>query len=348
MPQQFSNSLLKWFHHHGRSNLPWQENQTPYRVWVSEIMLQQTQVNTVIPYYQKFMNSFPSVDKLAKANEDLVLHHWTGLGYYARARNLHKAAQIIHQKFQSNLPNTVEELCELPGIGKSTAGAIISLAKNQKAVILDGNVKRVLCRYHCIEGWPDQTDTLKQLWKIAEEYTPTINCNQYTQAIMDLGATLCTRSKPACPICPLNSNCLAYKENKTAEFPHKKPRKALPVKSIYMLIYYIKEEAKVLLEKRPPQGIWGGLWSFPETDCIEEFKDTLNNQIMTDASPHQLWKPIRHTFSHFHLDITPVVMTLKKANVSIMENDRWHWYDLQNPAELGLAAPVKKLLSKIT
>lgn len=311
-------------------------------------MLQQTQVNTVIPYYERFMQSFPTLEKLAQAKEDKVLHHWTGLGYYARARNLHKAAKIINSELNNELPTSVEALCELPGIGRSTAGAIIALASKKRAVILDGNVKRVLCRYHCIEGWPDSSNTNKQLWIIAEQYTPTKSCAEYTQAIMDLGATLCTRSKPACPICPLSKNCQAHKENRTTEFPNKKPKKKLPIKAITMLMLKSPDTNKILLEKRPPQGIWGGLWSFPEIETDSSPETFLDkNNLGETAHPPQAWQTLRHTFSHYHLDITPLPLSLNKEYAGIMENQRWHWYDLQKPTELGLPTPVKNLLAKL-
>ncbi len=310
-------------------------------------MLQQTQVSTVIPYYERFMARFPELADLAAADTDIVLHHWTGLGYYARARNMHKAAQIVQDKYRGKFPETVAELSELPGIGQSTAGAIIALGSKRYAVILDGNVKRVLCRVHCVEGAPDQPKVQQKLWQLADSHTPDTRCADYTQAIMDLGATLCSRSKPACPLCPLTEICEAYQTNRTAEFPQKKASKILPVKSTYMLIFHHESAHKVLLEKRPPQGIWGSLWSFPETADISEFNPALDRELMLDQSSARQWSPMRHTFSHFHLDITPVVIPLNTSHVSVMENDRWHWYDLQAPAELGLAAPVKKLLDKL-
>jgi len=339
-----SSTLLSWFDQYGRKHLPWQQARTPYSVWISEIMLQQTQVATVIPYYERFMERFPTVADLAAADLDTVLHYWTGLGYYARARNLHKCAQLVQTQSGGRLPATVEELAALPGIGRSTAGAILALGSGQRAVILDGNVKRVLCRLHCVEGWPDQPKVQKQLWELAERYTPTERCADYTQAIMDLGATLCARSKPACGLCPLQDQCQAHATNRTAVFPHRKPAKALPVRSTCMLIFRQQDNGRVLLEKRPPQGVWGGLWSFPEAADISAFEGALAGQVMATPDSAQQWKVLRHTFSHFHLDITPVLVPLDRQHVSIMENERWHWYDLQDPAELGLAAPVKKLL----
>lgn len=343
----FSAAVLNWFQDHGRKNLPWQLNPTPYRVWVSEIMLQQTQVTTVIPYYENFMQSFPDIKTLALAEEDIVLHHWTGLGYYARARNLHKAAKIITQEHHGIFPTTLESLIDLPGIGRSTAGAILALAEDKYAVILDGNVKRVLSRYHCVEGWYGQSNTLKRLWEIAEQYTPRKNCRNYTQAMMDLGATLCTRTKPSCLNCPLKIHCEANLNQKTTEFPHKKPKMKIPVKTTLMLILQNLAGNKVLLEKRPPHGIWGGLWSFPEFQESEDLGSFMLQNNFTAKDEVIKWKNIRHTFSHFHLDIKPQLIKLSKENNRIMEKPDWHWYDLSSPTELGLAAPVKTLLEKL-
>lgn len=343
-----SSALLPWFDQYGRKHLPWQRERTPYRVWVSEIMLQQTQVNTVIPYYERFMERFPDVNALADGDEDSVLHLWTGLGYYARARNLQKTARIVQQEHGGEFPTTVELLSALPGIGRSTAGAILALGSGRHAVILDGNVKRVLCRLHCVEGPPDAPKVQQQLWQLAERHTPSDRCAAYTQAIMDLGATLCSRTRPACGLCPLQPMCDAWLTNRTAEFPQKKATKTIPVKSTYMLIFHHEAQQRVLLEKRPPQGIWGGLWSFPESSDISSFDNVLHGQILTGSGAGQQWAALRHTFSHFHLDITPVIIPLDSSHISVMENDRWHWYDLRQPAELGLAAPVKKLLEKLT
>jgi A/G-specific adenine glycosylase len=343
----FSTALLAWFDQYGRKHLPWQQRRSPYRVWVSEIMLQQTQVNTVIPYYERFMERLPDVQALAAADEDIVLHLWTGLGYYARARNLHKTAQLIVAEHGGVFPDSVDALSALPGIGRSTAGAIRALGTGQHAVILDGNVKRVLCRVHCVEGPPEQPKVQQKLWQFAEQHTPRERCADYTQAIMDLGATLCARTKPACGLCPVNEFCEAHATNRTADFPNKKIAKTLPVKSTYMLIFHHRDAQQVLLEKRPPQGIWGGLWSFPETDDVTSFDGALHGQLLSSPGDAQQWAPLRHTFSHYHLDITPVVIPLDRAHISIMENERWHWYDLRAPTELGLAAPVKKLLEKL-
>lgn len=347
MNASFSDNILIWFQEYGRHDLPWQQEKTPYKVWVAEIMLQQTQVATVIPYFERFMARFPTLEELANADEDTVLHHWTGLGYYARARNLHKTARIIHKQLAGKFPDTVEALVELPGIGRSTAGGILAASMNKRAVILDGNVKRVLCRYHCVEGWPEQSATNKALWEIAAKYTPETRCADYNQALMDLGASLCSRTQPACELCPLKSGCKAYISRRTSEFPHKKPRKTLPVKTTMMLVLQSPDTRKVLLEKRPPLGIWGGLWSFPEIPVDESPESFLLVHGLKQSGKDQQWQKIRHTFSHYHLDITPTLITLGKPRDAVMEKGRWHWYDLQNPGQIGLAAPVKKLLDAL-
>jgi A/G-specific adenine glycosylase len=342
-----SRALLPWFDQYGRKHLPWQQHPDPYRVWVSEIMLQQTQVSTVIPYYGKFMDRFPDVQSLAAADIDTILHLWTGLGYYARARNLHKTAVIVATEYNGRFPDTVEALSELPGIGRSTAGAILALGMRKRAVILDGNVKRVLTRVYCVEGWPDQPKVQQILWQLAEDATPVERCAAYTQAIMDLGATLCSRSKPACGLCPLNEICQAHRQHRTSDFPQRKPSKTLPEKQTCMLIFHDRENQRVLLEKRPAQGIWGGLWSFPETADACSFDPGLNQNLLPDIRSARQWAPLRHTFTHFHLDITPVLVPLDKAHIGVGESERLLWYDLRNPQEIGLAAPVKKLLGKL-
>ena len=217
--------MIAWFAQHGRKDLPWQQDPTPYRVWVSEIMLQQTQVRTVIPYYQRFMQAFPDLRALAAAPLDQVLHHWSGLGYYARARNLHRAAQRIRDDHAGRFPEDIEVVMRLPGIGRSTAGAVLSLACGQRHAILDGNVKRVLARFHAVEGWPGKTAVLEQLWALAEAATPQRDVAAYNQAMMDLGATLCRRGTPECPSCPLQSDCRACKLGRQSEFPAPRPRR---------------------------------------------------------------------------------------------------------------------------
>jgi A/G-specific adenine glycosylase len=344
MTSSFSALVLKWFDQHGRKHLPWQQDISAYRVWLSEIMLQQTQVATVIPYFERFIACFPTVQSLAAAPIDEVLHLWTGLGYYARARNLHKCAQTVVNQYDGEFPATVEALADLPGIGRSTAGAIVSIAFQQRAAILDGNVKRVLARYNAVDGWPGQLPIANQLWEIAETHTPSARANHYTQAMMDMGATLCTRSKPRCDVCPLNGGCIAYAQGNPSDYPGKKPKKILPEKSVQLLMLR-NPAGDFLLQQRPAQGIWGGLWSFPElaidADAQEFAEDHYASVIELEK-----WNSYRHTFSHYHLDITPVLIQLATSPHTIGEAAT-HWYNPHQPDALGLAAPVKKLLEKL-
>ncbi|GGD62100.1 A/G-specific adenine glycosylase [Lacimicrobium alkaliphilum] len=342
----FSDNILQWFDQHGRKDLPWQLNKTAYSVWVSEIMLQQTQVNTVIPYYQRFMQRFPDIRHLAEAPQDDVLHHWTGLGYYARARNMHKAAQIICEQYQGHFPDTLEQVVALPGIGRSTAGAILSLALNQHHAILDGNVKRVLSRYRTIGGWPGEKAVEKRLWQLAQALTPATRVADYNQAMMDLGASLCSRSKPDCDACPVNTECKARLSNRQHEFPGRKPRKTLPEKHTVMLLP--QWQGQVLLYKRPPSGLWGGLWGFYEVDTPQQVEPMADKLKLGEFETQQL-NPFRHTFSHFHLHIQPLLLQLKSPPVAdAVREDQQLWYDLKQPANVGLAAPTSKLFSTLT
>jgi A/G-specific adenine glycosylase len=347
----FANTVLSWFSLSGRHHLPWQQNPTPYRVWVSEIMLQQTQVSTVIPYFQRFMTQFPDVRALAAAPLDEVLHLWTGLGYYARARNLHRSAVIVSTQLQGEFPGNVEALCALPGIGRSTAGAILALGSGVRAPILDGNVKRVLCRYHAIEGWPDLPAVQKSLWVIADVSTPADDFAAYTQAMMDLGATVCTRSKPACLLCPLQAGCQAHAAGRVAELPHRKASKTLPRRTLCMLMCRTAS-GHVLLEKRPATGIWGGLWSFPEFADMAAAQQFCQEQRLAGRSPLEPWTAVKHTFSHFHLEITPLLADGTEPAATVMEAGRWLWYPLgpvsaTQSTAVGLAAPVKALLQRL-
>ncbi|MEP0357554.1 MAG: A/G-specific adenine glycosylase [Paraglaciecola sp.] len=342
--QSFNQNVLNWYDKHGRKDLPWQSAKTPYTVWVSEIMLQQTQVKTVIPYYKRFMERFPDVLSLANAPQDKVLHLWTGLGYYARARNLQKAAQVIRDQHQGKFPEELEQVIALPGIGRSTAGAILSLACQQEHSILDGNVKRVLARYFAIDGWPGNKKVETELWRYADELTPTNRTGDYTQAMMDMGATLCTRSKPKCDNCPVQLECLAFVQGRQAELPHKKPKKQIPIKSTYMLIPMWQQQ--VLIYKRPQSGIWGGLWGLHEIENINMIENLVTSLKLGDVQQHTL-DPFRHTFSHFHLDIQPIVLHLKQHPTNIVMEDSQMWFDLAQPQSLGLAAPTKKLFSII-
>lgn len=337
-----SKPLLTWYNKHGRKNLPWQHDITPYRVWLSEIMLQQTQVATVIPYFQRFTERFSDINRLANAPLDDVLHLWAGLGYYSRARNLHKTAQIIVNDYRGQFPDNLATLQQLPGIGRSTAGAILAIAFKQHAAILDGNVKRVLTRLHAIDGWPGNTQVQKHLWQLAEHYTPSKNTADYTQAIMDLGATLCTRGKPQCTSCPLAKQCQAYQNNTVNNYPNPKPRKTLPIRTIQWMIIE-NHQQHVLLEQRPPLGIWGGLWSFPE--CTSDMPTHVWLQQHNLTAEHlKTGQSFRHTFSHFHLDITPIHIYITQPTPLAIANNSIIWYKYNSSKKLGLAAPVSKLL----
>ncbi len=340
----FAERLLRWFDQHGRKDLPWQREINPYRVWLSEIMLQQTQVSTVIPYYQRMSSAYPNVHALANAPLDEILHHWTGLGYYARARNLHKTAQIISHKLDGVFPNSVEQLRALPGIGRSTAGAICAIAHNRHCPILDSNVKRVLARHYAIAGWPGKTAVANQLWEIAENNTPVQRTGDYTQAIMDLGATLCTRSKPACTQCPVNTDCAAFTQNETQLYPGKKAMKVLPIRQILLLVIRDKKH-QVLLQQRPPSGIWGGLWSFPECSNEAELV-TICKRFGIRIKNYQLANTLRHTFSHFHLDYTPVYIDTQGSTTGIADNTQ-RWVAPTAHGEIGLPAPILALLQKL-
>lgn len=341
----FSDAVLSWFDVHGRKDLPWQQDPTPYRVWVSEIMLQQTQVTTVIPFYERFMGSFPSVTALAAASEDDVLHHWSGLGYYARARNLLKAARLIRDEHNGLFPESFAAVVSLPGIGRSTAGAILSLANEQRHAILDGNVKRVLARHYAVDGWAGQQNVTERLWRLAEQNTPDINVAHYNQAMMDLGATLCVRSKPNCGVCPVASACLARESDRISEFPGRKPKKEKPRRETFMLI--AKRGNEIYLERRPPSGIWGGLWSFPELDEIDSLRQWCQRRTASAPLSVDHWLPVRHSFSHFDLDIKPLLVHIAGPSSTVADDGDGAWYSLDVPPAVGLAAPVEKLMQSL-
>jgi A/G-specific adenine glycosylase len=346
----FGQQVVSWYHLQGRKHLPWQQNKTPYRVWISEIMLQQTQVATVIPYYHRFMASFPTITDLANAHEDTVLHHWTGLGYYARARNLHKAAKIMTSDYAGKFPEDIDQVIALPGIGRSTAGAILSLSLKQHHPILDGNVKRVLARSYLVEGYNGLSKFDKALWSLSEQLTPSIETDCFNQAMMDLGATVCTRSKPTCDICPVEQSCLAKAGDQQTNFPQKKPKKKIPEKKTIMIIPRIKDDNKnqVLMEKRPPTGIWGGLWCFHEISEMTQI-DGLMASLSLKVLSSQTLPEFRHTFSHFHLDITPVVVDCQPCDTGkINEPNPQKWYDLNQGVSVGLAASTQKLLTLLS
>ncbi|PVV10930.1 MAG: A/G-specific adenine glycosylase [gamma proteobacterium symbiont of Ctena orbiculata] len=342
----FSQRVLAWFEGHGRKDLPWQHPRDPYRIWVSEIMLQQTQVNTVIGYFERFMQRFPDVASLAAAELDQVMHHWSGLGYYARARNLHRAAGEVMARHQGAVPDDMDSLQSLPGIGRSTAGAIRSLAFGAYAPILDGNVKRVLARHFAIPGWPGSSPVQKQLWQLSEQLTPHTQTAEYNQAMMDLGATRCVRGRPHCDACPLARSCQALAEDDMTGYPAPKPKKTLPVRATRMVIL-TDTTGDILLERRPPSGIWGGLWSLPECPPERPLLAWCREVLGCDVEQRHKLPPRRHSFSHFHLDITPVVVAVKNPAKGLMDAGSRVWYKLSQPDDRGLAAPVSRILGEI-
>lgn len=344
--ENISSIVLRWFDLHGRKDLPWQQNPTPYRVWISEIMLQQTQVVTVIPYYQNFMDSFPDVRTLAHAEEDLVLQHWAGLGYYSRARNLHKSAKLICDEFSGVIPDDIDQIQSLPGIGRSTAGAILSLAYQQQQAILDGNVKRVLTRYHAVEGWTGKSQVLKQLWLLAESHLPATRYANYTQAMMDLGATVCSRTKPDCDHCPLNSNCAALSKGNPTAYPTPKPKKVIPEKNAVMLML-INNKDEVFIMKRPPPGIWGGLWSFPQFDDYDQAQAWHENYFGFPCENTEKETKLSHTFSHFRLHIHALLIRQTPPIKRVMEGTPSLWYNRSTKFTGGFPAPIEKLFTRI-
>lgn len=333
--QSFSERVLAWFEVHGRKQLPWQQDVSAYKTWISEIMLQQTQVTTVIPYFNRFMVRFPDVITLANAHQDDVLAHWAGLGYYSRARNLHKSAQTIRDKHDGVFPTTIEDVMALSGIGKSTAGAILSLARQQRHAILDGNVKRVLSRHQLIDGIPNQSTTLKKQWAVAEQFTPERNCDQYTQAMMDLGAMICTRTKPQCQQCPVHIDCGAYQNNKIADYPNKKPKKAKPARQTFMAIVRCRDD--ILMEKRPNSGIWGGLYGLPMFDDIPTFTALFGETGVQRQG-------IIHPFTHFTLHITPRLIELPHKR----QFEHYQWISYTDIEHIGLPKPVQTLINTLS
>lgn len=348
LPASLGARLLEWYDAHGRRDLPWQHPPAPYRVWVSEIMLQQTQVKAVIPYFERFVTRFADVHALAAAPEDDVLHAWSGLGYYARARNLHRAARVIVQEHHGELPKTLDGLMTLPGIGRSTAAAILALSHGDRHAILDGNVKRVLARYHAIEGWPGTGSVTRRLWAIAEAHTPSERVAAYTQAIMDLGATVCTRSQPACDDCPLQGDCLALAEGRETELPQPRPRKTKPIRETVFVIVR-DPRGRVLLERRPPAGVWGGLWSFPECDRGTDVTGWCRENLGLAVRPLAELEALRHAFSHFRLDIFPALVEVDggASAMAVRDDVDRQWFDQAHAARIGLAAPVTRLLEEL-
>lgn len=342
---EFAPALLQWFDQAGRKDLPWQQQRSAYRVWISEIMLQQTQVTTVIPYYERFMQRFPDVHTLAAAALDEVLHLWTGLGYYARARNLHRAAQLLVSEHAGEFPRQHAAVQALPGIGRSTASAILALAHAQRHAILDGNVKRVLSRYFAVHGYPGTKQIEAQLWTLAEACTPQQRLADYTQAIMDLGATLCTRSAPRCGQCPVRAHCLAHAQQLQTRLPTPRPKKSRPQREAFSLVA-LDEHGALLLEQRPPTGLWGGLWVCPQFEAEPALHDWVQRHLRADSETRAL-PMIEHAFTHFDLRLQPRLLSPVTLAAGVADSAAFCWYDPARPARIGLAKPVLDILKAL-
>ncbi len=346
MPDIYSHRLLAWFDQHGRHDLPWQHPRTPYRVWLSEIMLQQTQVATVIPYFERFLHHFPSLPDLAAASNDAVMAQWAGLGYYARARNLHAAAKRCVEQHGGDLPRDFDALHALPGIGRSTAGAILSQAWGDRFPILDGNVKRVLARFHGVEGFPGLPAIERQLWALAQthvETVPAARLADYTQAQMDFGATLCTRGKPACVLCPVQDDCVARREGRTELLPTPKPSKTVPERSaVFLLLRNARGE--LLMHKRPPTGIWSSLWSLPQADDLAGARQWFEQHVRGDFDAAEALPDLIHVFTHFRLHMQPLAIAPVAPGSVVGDNPELRWVAPGEFAALGMPAPIRKLL----
>ena len=331
---KFTSKLVAWRRRHGRRGLPWQGTRDPYRIWLAEVMLQQTQVAAVIPYYERFLARFPDLATLAAAPEDDVLQLWSGLGYYARAQNLLAAAgQIVRD---GGFPDTEKGIRELPGVGRSTAAAIAAFAFGRRAAILDGNARRVLARCFGIEGQ-------KQQWDLAASLLPVRGIRGYTQALMDLGATVCTRLNPACERCPVSRNCVARREGRIAELPAPRARRPRPEKSVTWLV--LLRNSQVLLERRPGAGVWGGLWSFPETKS-KHVAAFCRRAFGCEVHRLRSLEPIEHGFSHFRLRARPVLCPVTRASPRAESPGRL-WLDLDEAAGAAVPAPVRNLLRRL-
>lgn len=376
----FARTLIAWQKQHGRHHLPWQNTRDPYRIWLSEIMLQQTQVAAVVPYYERFLARFPTLQALAQAPDDAVMALWSGLGYYARARNLHRCAQVICAEYGGQFPQQAATIATLPGVGRSTAAAIAAFAFRERAAILDGNVKRVLCRHFGVEGFPGQAQVEKSLWGLAEQLLPDAHIEAYTQGLMDLGASLCQRSKPQCTRCPLQESCVAYRDQRTNALPTPRPPRVQVQR--YALMLVIQHGAAILLEKRPASGIWGGLWSLPQIDInVAEFSSGIASSKAPQTLKHTLQMCVvtclqrygiaaqhtqaieeltafKHTFTHFRLSVLPIRVYLSKrpsvvghhSSVGVkkpVELNEHRWLALNAMDQTGLPAPVRRLLEPL-
>ncbi len=342
----FAPALLAWFDQHGRKDLPWQHARNAYRVWLSEVMLQQTQVRTVIAYFERFVAALPTLADLAAVPEDHVLALWSGLGYYSRARNLQRAAQICIDQHHGNLPRDIDALSALPGIGRSTAAAILAQAFGERHAILDGNVRRVLARWHGVHGWPGSPAAQRTLWQFAEAHTPHARVADYTQAIMDLGATLCTRSRPQCTRCPVADGCIALRDGLTGVLPEAKPKRDMPTRATTMLIVR-DARGRVLLERRPPTGVWARLWSLPEVGDAASASIRLCERYAVHATCQTPLQSFVHTFSHYHLRVTPYLFTGAPDAERVGDDPDHGWYTFVELSAIGLPAPVRKLLESL-
>lgn len=343
----FSERLLAWFDRAGRHDLPWQHPADPYRIWVSEVMLQQTQVVTVVPYFRRFMARFPGPAALAAAPVDDVLSEWAGLGYYARARNLHAAAVRMREEHAGEVPADFDALLALPGIGRSTAGAILAQAFGQRHAILDGNVKRVLARYHAVSGWPGRAAVARRLWELSESHTPVQRVADYTQAVMDLGATVCLRSRPLCVVCPLSTDCAAHVHGLESRYPEPRPRRQRPLRRTRMLL--LEDGAgRIMLERRPLNGIWGGLWSLPEVAAEADVESWCRDNLGLAVRALEQGPLLRHGFTHFELEIVPERARVHGASHSVMEGGGHLWYKPGGENKAGVPAPVRRLLRQTT
>ena len=343
---RYAERLLQWFDVSGRHDLPWQHPRTPYRVWLSEIMLQQTQVRVVVPYFERFIAALPNVRALASATLDEVLALWSGLGYYARARNLHAAAQRCVELHDGELPRDFDALLALPGIGRSTAGAILSQAWNDPFAILDGNVKRVLCRVHGVEGWPGLPAVEKRLWTIATQHVPGVpdgRMADYTQAQMDLGATLCTRNDPGCMLCPLQHDCVALQAGRVDDLPTPKPGKPLPERQTLVLLLR-DGEGRVLMQRRPPTGIWAALWSLPEHAEADAAHAWIERHVRDGYDSGQAIEPIVHGFTHFRLTLQPIAWHGVVLRAAVQDSPDLRWVGRDELRSLGIPAPIRSLL----
>jgi A/G-specific adenine glycosylase len=342
-PAPFAERLVAWQREHGRHGLPWQRTRDPYRIWLSEVMLQQTQVATVLPYFERFVATFPDVRTLASAPIDRVLEHWAGLGYYRRAHHLHAAAKAIVERHGGVFPRDVDAIAALPGIGRSTAAAIAAFAYGTRVAILDGNVKRVLARHRGIEGFPGVPRVERELWSAAEPLLPDADIERYTQGMMDLGATVCTRA-PACLLCPVADDCVARIDGRVAELPTPRPAKLIPVRAVRLLV--LQRNGEILFERRPPVGVWSGLWSLPETPLDEDVRDVIRERFGVDATIGDAISPITHGFTHFTLTLHPQRIVVSRWPQSAEAPGRI-WLTRTDALAAALPAPIKRLVRSL-